>query len=102
VARSRLLLHERFVDLEGVLDAYFQPRLNTEMEYPCIVYTRDDSWVSRADNIMYLHKKRYTVTVIDRDPDSLIPDLVEGMPHTRFDRFFVSGGLNHTVFSLYF
>lgn len=79
---------------------YFQPP--PRMEYPCIKYERDESWVSRADNLMYLFKKRYQVTVIDRDPDSAIPDMVEALPFTRFQRFFPKDGLNHWVFSLYF
>jgi len=72
------------------------------MEFPCIKYERDNSWVSRADNLMYLFLKRYQVTVIDRDPDSAIPDLVEALPHTRFDRYYVAANLNHWVFNLYF
>jgi hypothetical protein len=51
---------------------------------------------------MYLLFKRYQVTVLDREPDSLIPDQVEALPHSRFDREYVVDGLNHFVFDLFF
>ena len=42
------------------------------------------------------------VTVIDRDPDSDIPNLVAALPTSSFNRFFVADGLNHTVYTIYF
>jgi hypothetical protein len=101
MARSRTELHEILKGLNGVVDAYFQPK--TTLEYPCIVYERDRrSDVKFAGNLKYLLKKGYTITVIDRDPDSLIPDQVEGLPYCEFDRFFRRDGLNHFVFQLFF
>lgn len=76
--------------------------MNQSMTYPCIVYTRMDSYVDHADNLRYFFKKRYSAMVIDRNPDSLIPDLVESLPFTRFDRSYVVDTLNHFVFNLYF
>lgn len=102
MALPRLQLHEILKGLDGVQDAYFQPDGTTTMKYPCIRYERDDTFASFADNIKYVFKKRYTVTVIDQDPDSLIPDLVEGLPLTRFDRKYTANGLNHFVFNLFF
>lgn len=67
-----------------------------------IVYEISGSEKTHADNILYLGKKRYTVTVLHRRPDSLVPDLVEALPYSTFDRKFVRNGLNHTVFQLYF
>ena len=68
----------------------------------CIKYERDSSYVSYADNTKYAKYKRYQVTVLARNPDSPIPDLVENLPHTRFDRFFVANGINHWTYNLYF
>lgn len=102
MARSRTELHEILKDLTGVQDAYFQPSPNQNMVYPCIVYSRDRSFVSAADNVKYIFKKRYSVVVIDRDPDSLIPDQVEELPYTGFDRFYIVNALNHFAFNLYF
>lgn len=102
MAQSRLLLDQILSDLTGVQKAYFQPPSGTQMVYPCIVYQRSSSNVLSADNIAYRFKKGYSVMVIDRDPDSLIPDQVEALPHTRFDRFYVADGLNHFVYQLFF
>lgn len=99
---QRLDLHQVLKTLPGVSDAYFQPPLDVTMTYPCIVYERSESYVSYADNLKYWRKKRYSVTVIDRNPDSEIVDAVEELPYTRFERFFVTQGLNHTVFQTFF
>lgn len=82
--------------------AYFQPPGTLTLVYPCKVYQRDKSKVSFADNQKFLLKKRWTVTVIDRNPDSDIPDLIENLRWSEFDRFFVVDGLNHWVFTLYY
>ena len=87
--------------LAGVADAYIQPPTGG-MVYPCIMIERDSSDVKWADNTQYRLLKRYTITVIDRAPDSDIPDLVEGLQNSRFDRYFVTDGLHHFVFQLYF
>lgn len=102
MAQSQSQLHEILKGLDGVEDAYFTPGLSVTMKYPCIVYERDDTWVFHADNLKYFLKKRYQVTVIDRKSDSLIPDLVEELPYTSWVRSFVSAGLNHSVYQLYF
>jgi hypothetical protein len=99
---QRLDLHEILKGIAGVAEAYFQPPNGTDMVYPCITYQRDDSYTEFANNKLYFGKKRYSVTVIDRDPDSTIPDAVEALPYTRFDRFFVVDGLNHTAFQTFF
>lgn len=72
------------------------------MEYPCIRYSLDDMNTTFANNTPYTNKKRYSVTVIDRDPDSNIPDTVAELPMCVFDRFFTADNLNHVVFKLFF
>jgi hypothetical protein len=85
-----------------VENVYFQPPPNISLKYPCIVYARDSSHAVRADNELYLHTKRYMVTVIDQNPDSNLPDKVEELPLCRFDRFYANENLNHHVFNLFF
>lgn len=86
---------------EGV-SVYFQPPSNVQMTYPAIVYNRDFLYVARADNSSYSNKKRYQVTVIDQDPDSLIPDKVADLPMATFVRWFATDNLNHDVYDVYF
>lgn len=99
---ERLTLHQLLSDIEGVEGVYFQPIENVQMEHPCIVYERDFASPAFADNIPYLSFKRYQVTVIDRDPDSEIPDAVAQLPYCSFSRFFKADNLNHDVFNLFF
>jgi hypothetical protein len=100
MARSQAELQELLEGVEGPAKVYFQPP--SVLQYPCILYQRSDSYDARADNTRYLTWKRYDVTVMDRDPDSLIPDQVESLPHSKFNRFFVVDGLNHWIYTLYF
>ena len=89
--------------LELITDnVYFQPPTNIDLQYPCIIYERDSSRSEFAGNALYLHTKRYMVTVIDRNPDSSLPDKVEELPLCRFERFYTAENLNHHVFNLFF
>lgn len=99
---DRLLLHNVLKSLLGSDHVYFQPPATVEMVYPCIVYSRDAADTKFADNAPYSYKKRYQVTVIDRNPDSDIPDKIARLPLSTFATHFAADNLNHDVFSLYF
>ena len=99
---SRLDLHELLCSVLGTRNVYFQPPESVKMQYPCIVYKRSAVNTRFADNELYMRKKRYTVTVIDKNPDSEIPDKVASIPMCAFDRHFASDNLNHDVFSIYY
>lgn len=91
--------------LEGVLgsrNVYFQPPPSVQMSYPCIVYERSALKTEFADNNPYLVRKKYQVTVIDKNPDSELPDKVSMLPGCSFDRHFTSDNLNHDAFTLHF
>lgn len=96
----RLQLHDLLIEM--VSDVYFQPPSNIQMQFPCILYVRDDSHSEFADNRPYLQAKRYQVTVVDRNPDSPLPDLVEDLPLCRFERRFATDELNHWVYNVFF
>ena len=99
---QRTDLHAILVNILGSKFVYFQPPENLKMKYPCIVYQRVTGDTQFADNIPYIIKKRYQITVIDSNPDSPIPDKVAQLPYCVFDRHFTSGNLNHDVYNLYF
>lgn len=96
----RLQLHSVLKKLTE--NVYFQPPNNIQMQYPCIVYTREGSYVAFANNEKFVRDKRYQIMVIDRDPDSILPDKVEELAYCQFDRFFTADNLNHWVFTLFF
>lgn len=97
---QRLNLHAILSELAD--HVYFQPPTNTQIEYPCIIYKRDFAVSIFANNSPYRYNKRYSVTVIDRNPDSQIPDKVAQLPMCVFNRFYTADNLNHDVFTLFF
>ena len=91
--------------LKEILDGdqvYFQPKQNTQIEYPCIVYKRDNIVPTWAGNKPYTLTNRYLVTHISRDPDSDVPDKLASLEKCVFDRSFVADNLYHFVFTMYF
>lgn len=98
----RLDLQSLLETLLGSTNVYFQPPNNVQMLYPCIVYKRDDIDTAFADNKPYSLVKRYSLTVIDRDPDSGIHEIVAALPLCLFDRFYTANNLNHDVFVIHY
>ncbi len=96
----RLQLQSLLSEITG--NVYFQPPNNVQIQYPCIVYARDGSYAAFADNEKFIRDKKYQITVIDRNPDSILPDTVEELAYCRFNRFFTVDNLNHWVFTLFF
>lgn len=105
---SRLELHDEFIGLLGtknetVSRVYFQPPESKKLTYPCIVYSKAGVKTVKADDRLYRGVNQYTVTVIDLNPDTVIPDLIlEHFPMCSFDRAFPSDNLNHYVLTLYY
>lgn len=98
----RLKLHQILRDVLGTGNVYFQPPENLQMKYPCIIYGRVKPNTKYANNDLYAQTKRYKVTVVDKNPDSLIPDKVARLPLCIFDRHYNKDNLNHDVFILYY
>ena len=98
---DRLALQTLLEELLGSGNVYFQPPASVRMEYPAIVYARDDLDTKFADNAPYGLTDRYQVTVIDRNPDTAIPKAVARLPMCALSNIFVADNLNHYVFFLY-
>lgn len=99
---QRLELHELLKNILGSGNVYFQPPPSVAINYPCIIYKRDYLDTKFAGNKPYKQKKRYQITVIDRNPDSLIPDKIAALPMCVFDRHYPADNLNHDVYKLFF
>ncbi len=102
MAHARTDLQTLLETLLGSANVYFQPPPNFTMSYPCIVFERSNIRTKHADNFPYLHRKQYTLTVIDANPDSAIPDKVSKLQACIFDRHFVTDNLNQDVFNILF
>lgn len=99
---SRLELHEKFCEILGSRNVYFQPPASVRLNYPAIIYSRKDIDNRYADDLVYKQDTAYDVTVIDRNPDSEIVVEVSHLPTCRFDRHYNADNLNHDVFTLYY
>lgn len=100
--RHRLELHELLCKTLGSRKVYFQPPESVKMEYPAIVYSRDDIENTFAENSVYKQDHQYQIVVIDKDPDSKVVDAISMLPMCRFVRHYEADNLNHDVFSIYY
>jgi len=83
-------------------NVYFQPPSNTTIKYPAIVYTRSKIIKTKADNTCYKKDYYYNLTVIDKNPDSIIADRLLKLDECEFDRQFVSDGISHIAINMYY
>lgn len=81
---------------------YFQPGETTTLTYPCILYSIEGELADFADNARYISNTRYSITVIDRDPDSNIWRKVLELPHTALETVIKTDQLYHWNITLYY
>lgn len=99
---TRLQFQQLLSEIPEVTKAYFQEPEGARMQYPCIVYHRDDTYKVFANNNPYIIVYRYLVTAMDKRPDSPIFRALELLPKSTFVRAYAKGDLNHQVFEIYF
>lgn len=99
---SRLELHEELCKLLGSRNVYFQPPSSVQMKYPAIVYSLDNLENRHANDAVYSTNVRYSLTYIDKNPDSEKVLEIVKLPYCRFNRFYISDNLNHYNYTLYF
>lgn len=97
----------RRTELQAILEdicpnTYFQPPENIKLTYPCIIYRRSNGNTRFANNKVYNFIKSYTITVIDKNPDSEIVDKVAHLDTATLDRHYKFDNLNHDVFNIFF
>lgn len=102
MARPRTELQTILERILGSRNVYFQPPESFKMNYPCIVYEKSSMYTNHADNSKYRKLNRYTITVIDKNPDSTVPDKIADLQYCSFDRTFRADNLNHSALTLYF
>ena len=99
----RLKLHEELCTLLGSRNVYFQPPESVKMRYPAIRYSLSRNQSFKADNKQYVNVKGYEVILIDDDPDSALPDIIQGhFMMCSFDRAYKADNLNHYAFTIYY
>lgn len=99
---KRLELHNTLLELFDSNHVYYQPPENLKMEYPAIVYSKDNINSIKADNINYNNRTRYQVTIIDKKPDNDVINKILTLPLSSYDRHFISDNMHHDVITLYY
>lgn len=88
---------------DGSSAIYFQPPENVKLKYPCLLYSREPDYFRHADDSPYFIKPHYEVTIISRDPDNNLADiLVEHFKYCRFNRRIMADNLIHDMLGLYY
>ncbi len=99
---KRLQLQAILETTLGSRNVYFQPPENVKLIYPCIIYSRTNDKTQFANDKIYHHRVRYTVMIIDKNPDSLLPQKVAALPLCSFERYYTAENLNHDVYNIYY
>lgn len=93
---------QKLLEEMGFKGVYFQPPETVRLLYPCVIYNLEDIMKNYADNKLYNGRDRYSLTLIDWDPNSLFVHKLVALPYCRFNRFYTSDNLNHWTYELYF
>lgn len=99
---SRLNLQKLLEEILGSRNVYFQPPESVKLQYPCIIYERATGRAFNASDDLYNYRKSYSVLVVDKDPDSDIPDRLEKLKYCTIDRCYKADNLNHWSFTIYY
>ena len=98
---SRLELHSKLIEYTN--NVYFQPPSNIRMSYPAIVYSKTPKFKEFGNDRVYIKKQGYQVTVMDKDPDSLIADdLEEDFQYCSISQYFTNDSIHHVTLELYY
>lgn len=102
--KFELIMMNKVENPENVEDSvYFQPDESVKLTYPCILYSLSRLYTRYGDDMPYIGKDQYTVTVIDRNPDSKIAkEIIQKFRYASFDRRYVADNLYHDVIRLYY
>lgn len=99
---SRLELQSKLEALLGSRNVYYQVPESDKMEYPAIVYSKEDIKTTHANDAVYSKKNRYSLIVISKKPDDPVIDKLLEIPYCSYDRSYKSDNLNHDVLTLYY
>ncbi len=74
----------------------------SRLSYPCIVVSESRHDNRYGDGIKYSKHKMYSLTIIDPDPLSDIPNLVNDLQYCEFERYYTVNGLNHWIYNIFY
>jgi hypothetical protein len=99
---SRLSLQTFLEELIKSPNVYFDPPSSLNMNYDAIRYSRKSIDKVHANNGTYGLRTPYELTVISRNAESPIIELLLQVPYCSHDRHYKADSLHHDVFTLYY
>jgi len=99
---SREELQYKLEEILGSRNVYYQPPESKKINYPAIIYKRNDIGNVHANNRVYSQRFSYQLTVITELPDHPVIFALSKMRYCSFNSFYVADNLNHYVFTLYY
>lgn len=103
MGNTRAELKNKFKQILGNDNVYYQPPESVKLKYDCIIYKNKAPFTRRANNHLYILQHMYQATFITSNPVSTIPDkMLEEFPMIERVNDFVSDNLYHYVYELYF
>lgn len=99
---TRIDLSNKFKEILGNSNVYFQPPESQKLKYDCIVFKDITPYTKRANNFVYILNHKYRATYITSNPKSPIVDrmLREFQMIDRVNDF-ITDGLYHYVYEIY-
>ena len=98
---KRLALHQEFVNiLSNASNVYFMPPQEMHLSYPAIVYYVGGGSDSYADNVRFLPRTTFDVTLIEYDPMSAKVDAIRDLKHSSYMTSFKKDGLHQHKFKI--
>lgn len=102
MSKPRVDLQSELEKVMGSPNVYFQPPPTFMIKYPCIIYNLNNDKVHYAGNDRYKEMNRYTVLLIDKNPDSQFLVRIKRLPYCSFDRSYTMDNLNHYSFTIFY
>lgn len=95
------MVHTPLKEILGSDYVYFEPPTGFKLSYPCIIYELNRIDKVNADDKKYLKRYVWSITVIDNDANTDLPDKILDLPYCTLSQRFVNERLVHNVFTLY-
>ena len=98
---KRLALHQELADILGnASNVYFMPPQEMLLRYPAIVYYAGGGSDSYADNVRFLPRTTFDVTLIEYDPLSDKVDAIRDLKHSSYMTSFKKDSLHQHKFKI--
>ena len=90
----------KFKQILGSDNVYYQSPSSEKMNYPAIKFSRSNVKDVNANNKAFIRLTKYTVTLMDRDPDSVFISEILKLSGCKHDRHYVVNNLHHDTFTI--